>query len=288
MNPFLGTMFMFITLIIAVPSAVKTFNYLATLWRGNLKFTPGMMFAIGLVSFFVSGGLTGLFLANAALDIAMHDTYFVVAHFHLVMGSSAIFGMFAGIYHWYPRMFGRRLNESLGHLHFWLTFVSAYLVFFPMHFMGLAGVPRRYYMFTVIPEFEIWADVNVMITIAAIVGSVAQIIFLWNFFSNIFRGEKSEQNPWKSNTLEWTAPLEGIHGNWPGAIPTVYRGAYEYSRPDREEDYYPQHIPGDDDGVYHPESEQKATIRKETVEVSKDKEIVYFTALRSIFGLNKG
>ncbi|MDB4347409.1 cbb3-type cytochrome c oxidase subunit I [Bacteroidia bacterium] len=288
MNPFLGTMFMFITLIIAVPSAVKTFNYLATLWRGNLKFTPGMMFAIGLVSFFVSGGLTGLFLANAALDIAMHDTYFVVAHFHLVMGSSAIFGMFAGIYHWYPRMFGRRLNESLGHLHFWLTFVSAYLVFFPMHFMGLAGVPRRYYMFTVIPEFEIWADVNVMITIAAIVGSVAQIIFLWNFFSNIFRGEKSEQNPWKSNTLEWTAPLEGIHGNWPGAIPTVYRGAYEYSRPDREEDFYPQHIPGDDDGVYHPESEQKATIRKETVEVSKDKEIVYFTALRSIFGLNKG
>ncbi len=285
MNPFLGTMFMFITLIIAVPSAVKTFNYLATLWKGNLRLTPGMMFSIGLVSFFVSGGLTGLFLANAAIDIPLHDTYFVVAHFHLVMGSSAIFGMFSGIYHWYPRMFGRRMNESLGQIHFWLTFVSAYLVFFPMHFMGLAGVPRRYYMFTVIPEFNVWMDVNVLISVAAIVGSLAQVIFLWNFFSNIWFGEKSVQNPWKSNTLEWTSPIEGIHYNWVGAIPTVYRGPYEYSRPDREEDFYPQHIPGDDGDHYHPEPKRKEA--PDVITVSKDKEVVYFSLIKNVFGLNR-
>lgn len=288
MNPFLGTMFMFITLIIAVPSAVKTFNYLATLWKGNLQFTPGMMFAIGLVSFFVTGGLTGIFLANAALDISLHDTYFVVAHFHLVMGSSAIFGMFSGIYHWYPRMFGRKLNPSLGHLHFWLTFVSAYLVFFPMHFQGLAGVPRRYYMFTVLPEFEIWGNVNVLITVAAIIGSVAQIIFLYNFFVNIWRGEKSEQNPWKSNTLEWTSPIEGIHGNWDGPTPTVYRGPYEYSRPDREEDFYPQNIPGDDDDFDgHSPKRKAAPSEKEVTPASKDKEVVYFSLLKNLFGLNR-
>ena len=190
MNPFLGGVFMITTLIIAVPSAVKTFNYLATLWRGNIRFTPAMLFAIGLVSFFISGGLTGIFLGNAALDINLHDTYFVVAHFHLVMGSAAIFGMLSGIYHWFPKMFGRMMNAKLGYLHFWLTFISAYLVFFPMHFMGLDGVPRRYYAFTEFESMAEWLSVNKFITWAAILGAIAQTAFLYNFFSSIFFGRK--------------------------------------------------------------------------------------------------
>lgn len=243
MSPLLGTLFLIMTLIIAVPSAVKTFNYLATLWRGSIRFTNGMMFAIGLVSLFITGGLTGIFLGNAALDISLHDTYFVVAHFHLVMGSSAIFGMMAGIYHWYPRMFGRMMNKTLGYVHFWLTFLAAYMVFFPMHFQGLAGVPRRYYTFDILPEFAPWLDVNVFITLAAILGGIAQLVFLYNFFSSIFFGEKSVQNPWGANTLEWTAPVEHIHGNWPGEIPTVYRWPYDYSRPDSDSDFIPQNVP---------------------------------------------
>ena len=243
MNPFLGGVFMITTLIIAVPSAVKTFNYLATLWRGNIRFTPAMLFAIGLVSFFISGGLTGLFLGNAALDINLHDTYFVVAHFHLVMGSAAIFGMLAGVYHWFPKMFGRLMNEKLGYLHFWLTFAGAYLVFFPMHFMGLDGVPRRYYAFTEFPSMQRWLSVNMFITWAAIMAAVAQVAFLFNFIYSIFFGKKTTQNPWNSNTLEWTAPVEHIHGNWPGEIPTVYRWPYDYSKPGHDEDFIPQNVP---------------------------------------------
>lgn len=243
MNPFLGGVFMITTLIIAVPSAVKVFNYLATLWRGNIRFSPPMMFAIGLVSFFISGGLTGVFLGNAALDINLHDTYFVVAHFHLVMGSAAIFGMFAGIYHWYPKMFGRMMNAKLGYLHFWITFVGAYLVFFPMHFMGLDGVPRRYYEFTAFGMFEDWVEVNKIITVAAMAAGAAQLLFLYNFFASIFTGKRASQNPWKANTLEWTAPVEHIHGNWPGEIPQVHRWPYDYSKPGAEEDYIPQNIP---------------------------------------------
>lgn len=243
MNPFLGSVFMFTTLIIAVPSAVKTFNYLATMWRGNIRFTPGMLFAIGLVSFFISGGLTGIFLGNAAIDINLHDTYFVVAHFHLVMGSAAIFGMLAGVYHWFPKMFGRLMDEKLGYAHFWLTFIGAYLVFFPMHFMGLDGVPRRYYAFTSFTMFDDWLEINKFITWAAIISAVAQLLFLWNFFYSIFKGKKSEQNPWNSNTLEWTAPMKHIHGNWPGEIPTVYRWPYDYSKPGAKEDFIPQTVP---------------------------------------------
>lgn len=243
MNPFLGGVFMITTLIIAVPSAVKTFNYLATLWKGNIRFTPAMLFAIGLVSFFISGGLTGIFLGNAALDINLHDTYFVVAHFHLVMGSAAIFGMLSGIYHWFPKMFGRLMNAKLGYLHFWLTFISAYLVFFPMHFMGLDGVPRRYYSFTEFESMNEWLSVNVFVTWAAILGAVAQVAFLWNFFYSIFFGEKSTQNPWESTTLEWTTPVERIHGNWPGEIPTVYRWPYDYSKPGHSTDFIPQTTP---------------------------------------------
>jgi cytochrome c oxidase subunit 1 len=243
MNPFLGGVFMITTLIIAVPSAVKTFNYLATIWRGNLRFTPAMLFAIGLVSFFISGGLTGLFLGNAALDINLHDTYFVVAHFHLVMGCAAIFGMLCGVYHWYPRLFGRMMDERLGYLHFWVTFVCAYLVFFPMHFMGIDGVPRRYYAFTEFAFMQEWLTVNVFITWSAIISALAQVAFLWNFFYSIFYGKKAPQNPWESTTLEWTAPVEHLHGNWPGEIPSVHRWPYDYSKPGHHTDFIPQTTP---------------------------------------------
>ncbi|RZL11624.1 MAG: cytochrome c oxidase subunit I [Pedobacter sp.] len=243
MNPLLGGVFMITTLIIAVPSAVKTFNYLATLWRGNIRFTPAMLFAIGLVSFFISGGLTGIFLGNASLDINLHDTYFVVAHFHLVMGSAAIFGMLAGVYHWFPKMFGRMMSAKLGYLHFWTTFICAYLVFFPLHFLGLDGVPRRYYAFTEFEFMQKWMTVNVFVTWAAIVAGLAQVAFLWNFFYSIFRGKKAPQNPWEANTLEWTTPVEHIHGNWPGEIPTVHRWPYDYSKPGAEQDFIPQIVP---------------------------------------------
>jgi len=243
MNPFLGGVFMITTLIIAVPSAVKTFNWLATLWRGNIRFKPAMLFAIGMVSFFISGGLTGIFLGNAALDINLHDTYFVVAHFHLVMGSAAIFGMLAGVYHWFPKMFGRLMDEKLGFLHFWLTFIGAYLVFFPMHFMGLDGVPRRYYAFTEFESMKRWLSVNTFITWAAIMSALAQVAFLYNFITSIFWGKKTTQNPWEANTLEWTTPVEHLHGNWPGEIPTVYRWPYDYSKPGAEHDYIPQTTP---------------------------------------------
>ena len=283
MNPFLGSVFMILTLIIAVPSAVKAFNYLTTLWRGNLRYTPAMLFSIGLVSFFISGGLTGIYLGNAAMDIQLHDSYFVVAHFHLVMGSAAIFGMFAGIYHWFPRMYGRMMNNTLGYFHFWITFISAYLVFFPMHFMGLAGVPRRYYQFTLVEDFSVWMDVNKLITVSAIVGGFAQLLFLYNFFVSIFRGKKAEQNPWQSNTLEWTSPIVvRLHGNWPGELPTVYRGPYEYSRPDRELDYFPQN---EEDAnapeVLHVEEKEVA---KEEAPVENS---VFFAAIKRVFGLSR-
>ena len=283
MNPFIGSVFMILTLIIAVPSAVKAFNYLTTLWKGNLRFTPAMLFSIGLVSFFISGGLTGIYLGNAALDIQLHDSYFVVAHFHLVMGSAAIFGMFAGIYHWFPKMFGRMMNNTLGYFHFWFTFISAYLVFFPMHFMGLAGVPRRYYQFTLLKEFEIWTDVNVMITMAAMLGGIAQLFFLFNFFYSIFKGKKAEQNPWQSNTLEWSTPVEHLHGNWPGEIPTVYRGPYEYSRPDREEDFFPQYIP---DEKAPETAAQEGVVEPVETKTEEAESSVFFAAIKRVFGLS--
>ncbi|CAN0056772.1 unnamed protein product, partial [Chrysoparadoxa australica] len=236
LNPFLGSIFMFLTLIIAVPSAVKAFNYITTLWRGNIKFTSAMLFSIGLVSFFISGGLTGIFLGNSALDINLHDTYFVVAHFHLVMGSAAFFGMLAGVYHWFPKMFGRMMDERLGSIHFWLTFVGVYLVFFPLHYIGIAGFPRRYYSFTSFDAFQTFTDLNSFVSIAAIITFAAQFIFLFNFFYSIFAGRKAPANPWKSNTLEWTTPRLPGHGNWPGEIPKVHRWAYDYSKPGAPDD----------------------------------------------------
>ncbi|MBD0400941.1 cbb3-type cytochrome c oxidase subunit I [Flammeovirga sp. EKP202] len=247
MNPFLGTIFMFLTLIIAVPSAVKAFNYITTLFRGNIIFTPAMLFSIGLVSLFISGGVTGIILGNSALDIQLHDTYFVVAHFHLVMGSAAFFGMMAGVYHWYPKMFGRMMNSAMGYVHFWLTFIGAYMVFFPMHYIGIAGFPRRYYSFTNFDAFSTFTDLNTFISIAAILTVTAQFIFVFNFFWSMFRGRLAPLNPWNSTTLEWTTPRKPGHGNWPGALPIVYRWPYDYSKPDAEKDgftdFIPQNVP---------------------------------------------
>lgn len=243
MNPFLGSVFVFTTLLIAIPSAVKAFNYITTLWKGNLVYSPAMLFAVGLVSTFITGGLTGIILADSALDIPIHDTYFVVAHFHIVMGASAIFGMFAGVYHWFPKMFGRMMNNKLGYAHFWLTIASVYGVFFPMHFLGLAGVPRRYYSNEAFAMFDNLVDINVFVTTFAIIGAAAQAIFIFNFFYSMYRGRVASTNPWRSNTLEWTTPVEHMHGNWPGAIPTVHRWPYDYSKPGQAEDFVPQVVP---------------------------------------------
>ena len=243
MNPFLGSVFVFTTLLIAIPSAIKVFNYIATLWRGNLQFTPAMLFSIALVSTFITGGLTGLILGDSALDINVHDTYFVVAHFHIVMGLSAIFGMLAGVYHWFPKMYGRLMNLKLGYAHFWGTFICAYGTFFPMHFLGMAGLPRRYYSNTAFPMFDNLLDINEVVSFFAIAGALIQVIFFFNFFYSIFRGPISSQNPWKSTTLEWTTPVERIHGNWPGDIPSVHRWAYDYSKPGMDEDFVPQIVP---------------------------------------------
>ena len=248
MNPFLGGVFVFTTLLIAIPSAVKAFNYITTLWKGNIKFTPAMLFSIGLVSSFITGGVTGIILADSALDIAVHDTYFVVAHFHIVMGLSAIFGMFAGVYHWFPKMFGKMMNSRMGMVHFWLTLVSAYGVFFPMHFVGLGGAPRRYYNYSVyetfdMNQYEMIMDLNVIISVFAIIGALAQAIFIFNFFYSARRGPAAPQNPWKGNSLEWTTPVEHMHGNWPGDVPEVYRWPYDYSKPGFEDDFVPQTTP---------------------------------------------
>lgn len=257
MNPFLGAVFTFTTLLIAIPSAVKVFNYITTLWKGNITFSPAMLFSVGLVSTFISGGLTGLILGDSALDINVHDTYFVIGHFHIVMGLSAIFGMFAGVYHWFPKLFGRMMNNKLGNGHFWITIVSAYGVFFPMHFLGLAGVPRRYYTNSEFPLFENMVDINTIITWFAIIAMFGQLLFLFNFIYSALRGPKAPQNPWRGNTLEWTTPVKHIHGNWPGEIPAVYRWAYDYSKVNENgdyvsgEDFIPQTVPladGEKDG----------------------------------------
>jgi len=242
MNPFIGSIFVLFTLLIAVPSAVKVFNWITTIWRGNLSLTPAALFSVGFVSLFISGGLTGIYLGNAALDIPLHDTYFVVAHFHIVMGLAAGYGMLAGIYHWFPKLFnGRMLNVTLGYIHFWITFIGSYCIFWPMHYMGMSGVPRRYFSFKEFTFASQYDEMNMFISIAAIVVFFAQLLFVANFFYSIFRGKKmpANLNPWKSNTLEWTTPMVPGHGNWPGEIPHVHRWAYDYSKDGRE--FTPQH-----------------------------------------------
>jgi cytochrome c oxidase subunit 1 len=204
------------------------------------------------------------------------------------MGSAAIFGMMSGIYHWFPKMFGKMMNNTLGYAHFWLTFISAYCVFFPMHFMGLAGVPRRYYANTAYDQFNVFVDMNIFITIAAIVGGIAQLFFIYNFFNSILRGKKTVQNPWKSNTLEWTAPVEKIHGNWPGEIPHVYRWAYDYSKPGADDDFIPQNIP--DEGQTDPLDEPNATVFEHShshLPEATQKEVVLFSGLKRLFGFAK-
>lgn len=252
MNPFLGSVFTLFTLLIAVPSAIKVFNWLTTLWRGNIIFTPAMLFSIGFVSLFISGGLTGIWLGNAAIDMHIHDTYFNIAHFHLVMGVASMFGMFAGVYHWFPKMFGRFMNKTLGYIHFWITIVCAYLIFWPMHYEGIAGMPRRYYDYSNWESFKMFEGLNTFIGYVAIIVFATQFLFIFNFFYSIYKGRKmteSNKNPWKATTLEWTTPPLPGHGNWEGEIPEVHRWAYDYSKGDR--DFIPQTEPiGEDEGEH--------------------------------------
>jgi cytochrome c oxidase subunit I len=250
LNPFLGSVFVLLTLLIAVPSAIKVFNWLTTLWRGSIRFTPGMLFAIGFVSLFISGGLTGIFLGNSALDLHLHDTYFVVAHFHIVMGVASFFGMFAGVYHWFPKMFGRYLNNTMAYIHFWVTIIGAYLIFWPMHYEGLAGMPRRYYDYSSWESFKQFGGLNEFISFIAMIVFASQLLFVFNFFYSMYKGRKvTTKNPWGSNTLEWTTPINPGHGNWPGEIPEVYRGAYDYAKDGHE--FIPQNIPVGEDETQH-------------------------------------
>lgn len=251
LNPFLGSIFVLLTLLIAVPSAIKVFNWLTTLWRGNIRFTPGMLFAIGFVSLFISGGLTGIWLGNSALDIHLHDTYFVIAHFHIVMGVASMFGMFAGIYHWFPKMYGKYLNNTMGYIHFWVTLAGAYLIFWPMHYEGLAGMPRRYYDYSIWESFKQFVELNRFISTVAMIVFAVQLLFLFNFFYSIFKGRKvTNQNPWGATTLEWTTPIHPGHGNWVGEIPEVHRWAYDYGKDGKE--FIPQTTPvGADESENH-------------------------------------
>lgn len=250
-NPFIANFFVIFTLIIAVPSAVKVFNWIATLYGGNIRFNPASLFSIGFVSVFISGGLTGIWLGNSALDIQLHDTYFVVAHFHIVMGVAAFFGMYSGVYHWFPKLYGRFMNDTLGKIHFWGTIIGAYCVFWPMHYLGMAGVPRRYYSFDNFQTFGHFDGMNKFITIAAILSFGFQLLFVINFFWSIWRGRKmTERNPYQANTLEWTTPVDTGHGNWPGKLPTVQRWAYDYSKDGV--DFISQIEPiGEDESVDH-------------------------------------
>lgn len=250
LNPFLGGIFVLLTLLIAVPSAIKVFNWLTTLWRGNIRFTPAMLFAIGFVSMFISGGLTGIFLGNSSLDIHLHDTYFNIAHFHIVMGVAAFFGMFAGVYHWFPKFFGRQMNNPMAYVHFWITMIGAYLIFWPMHYEGFAGMPRRYYDYSNWESFKMFAGLNEFISIVAIIVFLTQILFVVNFFYSMFKGRREKStNPWHATTLEWTTPINPGHGNWPGEIPEVHRWPYDYSKDGRE--FIPQTEPIGPDESHH-------------------------------------
>jgi cytochrome c oxidase subunit 1 len=242
MSPYSAFAFSLMTMAIGVPSAIKTFNWLGTLWGGRIQFNTSMLFALGFVSLFVSGGLSGLFLAQPSIDLYMHDTYFVVAHFHLIMGVAAIFGIFAASYLWYPKMFGRMLNEGLGKIHFWITFAGVYCIFMPMHFLGLAGHPRRYADTTGVNYLGDLVPVHLFITIAALITIAAQILFVVNFFYSLKAGKKAGANPWNATTLEWAVASPPPFDNFGGQEPVVYRGAYEYGVPDAAEDYVPQHL----------------------------------------------
>jgi cytochrome c oxidase subunit 1 len=243
MSPYSAMAFSILTLSIGVPSAVKTFNWIGTLWGGKIRFTTPMLFAIGFVSLFVSGGITGLVLGQTSLDLPMHDTYFVTAHFHLVMGVASIFGMFAATYFWFPKMFGRLMNETLGKIHFWFTFVGVYSIFVPMHIMGIVGMPRRYSEFTQYRFLDSLHPLVVFVSVAAIVTVLAQVIFYSNLIWSIFKGKKASDNPWEATSLEWTTATPPPHDNFAGHAPTVYRGPYEYSVPGAAKDFLMQTEP---------------------------------------------
>jgi cytochrome c oxidase subunit 1 len=239
MDPRLGTGFMIATIMIALPSAVKVFNWLSTLWRGNLQFTSAMLNALAFVALFVIGGLSGIFMAATPVDVYIHDTYFIVAHLHYVLFMSSIFGIFAGLYYWYPKMFGRLMNETWGKIHFVLTFIASNCVFYPMHILGVAGLRRRIFDPTQTMFERGVQDLNTFISISALVLGAAQLIFVVNFLFSLFRGQRADRNPWHSNTLEWTAPSPPPHGNFE-VEPVVYRGAYEYGTHGNGDDFMPQ------------------------------------------------
>ena len=244
MNPYLGFFFATTTLIIAIPTAIKVYNWVLTLWRGNIHLTVPMLFAIGFIFTFINGGLTGLFLGNVTIDLPLSDTMFVVAHFHMVMAIAPIMVIFGAIYHWYPKITGRMLNDTMGHIHFWITFVGSYAIYYPMHYLGFMGVPRRYYAIegtNFIPESA--HSLNVAITVAALVVGAAQILFLYNLVASYFRGRPSGGNPWNATTLEWQTPeTPPVHGNFGKELPAVYRWAYDYSVPGVKEDFIPQNV----------------------------------------------
>jgi len=248
MNPYFGFFFATTTLIIAVPTAIKVYNWVLTLWQGNIHLTVPMLFAIGFIFTFVHGGLTGIFLGNVVVDLPLSDTYFVIAHFHMVMGVSPILVVFGAIYHWYPKMTGKMYNERLGQTHFWMTFLGTYAIYLPMHYLGFLGVPRRYFAYEGI-EFipESAQDLNAAITIAAIFVALTQIIFFVNMIWSLFKGKPAGSNPWGSTSLEWQTPnTPPIHGNWGDELPKVYRWAYDYSVPGAEQDFIPQNTPPSD------------------------------------------
>lgn len=238
MNPLLGTAFMMSTMVIAIPSAIKTFNWLGTLWGGSIRFTSPMLFALGFVSNFVIGGLSGIFMAANPVDIFIHDTYYIVAHFHYVV-AGIIFALFASVYYWFPKMFGRMMNEPLGKIHFVLTYIFFNLTFFPMHILGIGGHMRRIYNPTQYDFLHPLQPVNIFITVSAFLLALSQTPFVINFFWSLFAGKKAERNPWQANTLEWTAQSPPPHGNFE-TVPVVYRGPYEYSSPEVKEDWLPQ------------------------------------------------
>jgi cytochrome c oxidase subunit 1 len=240
MNPTLGTTFAVSTMFIAVPSAIKTFNWLGTLWGGNIRFTVPMWNAIAFVNMFVIGGLSGIFMASTAVDVHIHDTYFIVAHIHYVLFGGSMFGIFAGIYFWYPKMFGRMMNDTLGHIHFWLSFISFNCTFFAMHILGIGGFPRRIADYLNYQSFSKYHDMNMFISYSAFALGLAQIPFAINFIGSWIWGKRAPQNPWEATTLEWNdAPTPPPHGNF-AKVPVVHHGPYEYSSPLVEEDWLPQ------------------------------------------------
>jgi cytochrome c oxidase subunit 1 len=251
MSPYSAIAFSLVTLTIGVPSAIKTFNWLGTLWGGQIRFTTPMLFAIGFVSLFVSGGITGLFLGQTSVDIQLHDTYFVVGHFHLIMGVAAIFGIFAGTYFWFPKMFGRLMSESMGKLHFWLTFIGVNAIFIPFHVIGMSGAPRRYSTHGNLAFLGDIMPINRIVSYFAFATVAAQLIFLVNLFWSLFKGAKADANPWESTSLEWTIPSPPPYDNFAGHEPVVYRGPYEFSVPGAPKDYSMQDEPDADAEAKH-------------------------------------